>query len=181
MLSIVVLGDELWNEETNEFSTVGDVALEFEHSLVSLSKWEAKYEKPFLGKGKKEQEEVFGYLKEMCLTPNVDEEVFYRLSDDNLDAINKYIESKQSATTFGNLPKERGPAETITAELIYYWLVAFQIPFDPCETWHLNRLFSLIRICSIKNTPPKKVNRAEMLSQRSKLNAQRRAQLGTRG
>lgn len=180
MLSIVVSGDELYNEETNEFSTIGDVVLEFEHSLVSLSKWEAKHEKPFLGKTEKTKEEVFDYLKCMVLTPNVDDEVFLHLSPENLDEINKYLESKQSATTFGNLPKERGQAETITAELIYYWMVTFQIPIE-CQHWHLNRLFSLIRVCSIKSTPPKKTSKAEMIANRNKLNAQRKAAMGTKG
>jgi len=180
MLSIVVIGEELFDEETNEFSTVGDVVLEFEHSLVSLSKWEAKHEKPFLGKTEKSKEETFDYLKCMVLTPDVPDEVFLHLSQDNVDEINRYLESKQSATTFSNLPKERGQSETITAELIYYWLVTFRIPFE-CQHWHLNKLFSLIRVCSVKNAPPKKMSKSEMIANRSKLNAQRKAAMGTRG
>ncbi len=180
MLSIVVLGEELYNEETNEFSTLGDFVLEFEHSLVSLSKWEAKHEKPFLGKGDKSKEEIFDYLKCMVLTSNVPEEIFYNLSDENIASINKYIEAKHSATTFGALPKERGTGETITAELIYYWMIGLNIPFE-CQYWHLNRLFSLIRVCGIKNSPPKKMSKAQMMAERNRLNTQRREQLGTRG
>ena len=180
MLSIVVEGEEFYDETTNEFSTIGDVVLEFEHSLVSLSKWEAKHEKPFLGKSEKSKEEIFDYLKCMVLTPDVPDDVFLHLSDSNLKEINAYLESKQSATTFGNLPKQNGPTETITAELIYYWMVTFQIPFE-CQYWHLNKLFSLIRVCSVKNTPPKKMSKAEMAIQRSKLNAQRKAAMGTKG
>jgi len=180
MLRITVLGDELYNEETNEFSTVGDTVLAFEHSLVSLSKWEAKHEKAFLGKGEKTTEEIFDYLKCMTLTPDVPDETFYHLSDENINEINRYIESKQSATTFGSLPKERGTGETITAELIYYWMIGFNIPFE-CQYWHLNRLFSLIRVCGIKNSPPKKMSKAQMMAERNRLNQQRREQLGTRG
>lgn len=180
MLSIVVLGEELYNEETQEFSTLGDFVLEFEHSLVSLSKWEAKHEKAFLGKGDKTTEEIFDYLKCMVLTPDVPEQVFYNLSDENIEAINQYIEAKHSATTFGRLPKERGTGETITAELIYYWMIGLNIPFE-CQHWHLNRLFSLIRVCGVKNSPPKKMSKSEMAAERNRLNAQRREQLGTRG
>jgi len=180
MLSIVVLGEELYNEETQEFSTLGDFVLEFEHSLVSLSKWEAKHEKAFLGKGDKTTEEIFDYLKCMVLTPDVPEQVFYNLSDENIEAINQYIEAKHSATTFGRLPKERGTGETITAELIYYWMIGLNIPFE-CQHWHLNRLFSLIRVCGVKNSPPKKMSRSEIAAERNRLNAQRREQLGTRG
>lgn len=180
MLTIVVLGDELYNEETNEFSTVGDVVLEFEHSLASLSKWEAKFEKAFLGKSEKTKEEIFDYLKAMTLTPNVPDEVYLRLSAENIDEINAYIEAKRSATTFGELPKERGTGETITSELIYYWMVSLTIPFE-CENWHLNRLFSLIRVCGIKNAPPKKMSKGELAARNRELNAQRRAQLGSTG
>lgn len=180
MLSIVVLGEEQFNNETYEFTTLGDVVLEFEHSLVSLSKWEEKHEKAFLGKGDKTTEEIFDYLKCMVLTPNVPEEVFHNLSDENIESINQYIEAKHSATTFGALPKERGTGETITAELIYYWMIGLNIPFE-CQYWHLNRLFSLIRVCGIKNSPPKKMSKAQMVAERNRINQQRREQYGTRG
>lgn len=177
----VVIEEELYDEESNEFSVVHVATLEFEHSLVSLSKWEAKYQKPFLGKGEKTKEEVFGYLKAMLATPNVSEEVFFKLSPENLERINNYIESKESATTFNNLPKQKGSVETITSELIYYWMVALNIPFDPCEHWHLNRLLSLIKICNVKNSPPKKMSKAEMIAERNRLNAERRAKRGSTG
>jgi len=180
MLTIVVLGDEFFDNDTNEFMTVGDVVLELEHSLVSLSKWESIYEKPFLGKEKKSPGEIIGYIKAMILTPGIGPEVLNRLSADNLKAINDYIESKNSATTFGMMPEQSGRGETITSELIYYWMVAFTIPFE-CENWHLNRLFSLIRICNIKNGKPKKMGRHELASRNRMLNEQRRAQLSSSG
>lgn len=180
MLTIVI-SDEHFNEATLEFIQVPSQVLQFEHSLVSLSKWEALYEKAFLGKGEKSKEEVFGYLKCMLLTPNVPDEVFFGMSQENMDQINRYIESKQSATTFPNMPKERGSGETITAELIYYWMVALSIPFEPCQNWHLNKLLSLIKVCNVKNSPPKKRTRSEMIAERNRINAERRAQQNSRG
>jgi hypothetical protein len=98
----------------------------------------------------------------------------------NLDEINAYIEAKHTATTFSQMPAKTGRGEIITSELLYYWMIAFNIPFE-CQHWHLNRLFSLIRICSIKNQPQKKMSRSEIAARNRELNAQRKAQLGTRG
>lgn len=180
MLTITIEGDELYNEATEEFSTTGDVDVQLEHSLLSLSKWESIYQKPFLSSAKKTPEEIFGYVKAMLVDPSVDPDVLNRCSQKNIDEIQSYIDSPQSATTFGMMPERRGPGEVITAELIYYWMVTFTIPFE-CETWHLNRLFSLIRICNIKNAKPKKMSRHELAQRNAELNAQRRKELGTTG
>lgn len=180
MLRIVLEGDEIYDEEKNEFSWVGGITLDFEHSLLSLSKWESKYQKPFLAANDKTAEETFGYLDAMLLTPGVDPGVLRKCSSKTLDQIQEYIQSSQSATTFGEMPTRRGPSEVITSELIYYWMVAFKIPFE-CETWHINRLFSLIRICNIKNAPPKKMSKMERVQQMRELNAKRKAEMGTSG
>lgn len=180
MLTLIVVGDEFFDEETSAFLTVGDVVLELEHSLLSLSKWESKFQKPFLGREEKTNEEVLSYIECMITTKNYPKDVLDRLTQDNLSSINSYIDSKQSATTFGQMPKQSGRSETVTSELIYYWMIAFNIPFE-CETWHLNRLFSLIRICNIKNTKPKKMSQSEIASRNRELNAMRKAQLGTSG
>lgn len=180
MLTIVIEGDEFFDEKTNTFLTVGDLSLELEHSLLSLSKWESKFQKPFLGRGEKTNEEVIGYIECMIITPDYPKNLMNVLSPDNLTKINNYIESKESATTFGAMPKQSGRSETITAELIYYWMIAFNIPFE-CEKWHLNRLFALIRICNIKNSKPKKMSQSEMAARNRELNAMRKAQLGTSG
>ena len=145
-----------------------------------MSKWEAIYRKPFLASGTKTSEEILDYLKAMVLTPNVDLDVLYRCSQKNFDTIQEYIDSPQSATTFGSMPERRGQGEIITSELIYYWIVSFNIPFE-CQYWHLNRLFSLIRICNIKNSKPKRMSRTEIAQRNRELNAQRRAKLGTSG
>jgi hypothetical protein len=116
----------------------------------------------------------------MILNEDFPDDIISRLSQRNLDQINAYIESKESATTFGKLPEQKARGEIITSELIYYWMVAFTIPFE-CETWHLNRLFALVRICNIKNSKPKKMSKSELAMRNRELNAQRRAELNTRG
>lgn len=180
MLRLIVPGDEYFNEETEEFETVGDVELLLEHSLISLSKWESKHLKPFLAKNDKTSEEILSYVEAMIVSPSYPSNVFSRFSQENLHSINDYIDSKYSATSFGHLPEHRGSGETITSELIYYWMVALNIPFE-VEYWHLNRLFALIRICNVKNSKSKKMPRHEIAARNRELNAQRRAQLGTSG
>lgn len=179
MLTIIVPGVEAFDNETQEFTTQGDVTLKLEHSLVSLSKWESKFEKPFLGKAEKSTEEVLAYIQMMALN-EVPEETFSKLSEDNFRAINSYIEAKMTATWFHDPPGAPSSRDVITAELIYYWMITFQIPWD-CEKWHLNRLFTLIRVCNIKQAKPKKMSRAEIAARNRELNAQRRKQLGTKG
>lgn len=180
MLRMIIEGNEFFNEEDSTFETVNDVVLELEHSLISLSKWESKYQKPFLSSGNKTPEELFNYLKFMVITPNVDLDVLYRCSREEINQIQQYIDSSESATTFGQMPERRGPGEVITSELIYYWMVAFTIPFE-CQYWHLNRLFSLIKICNIKNSKPRKMSRNELATRNKELNAQRRKELNTKG
>lgn len=182
MLILHVSGEEVFNEETQEFSSGESFDLHLEHSLLSLSKWESKFEKPFLVKELRTGEETLRYIEAMILDEFYPSNLWDRLTTVNLDEINTYVESKQSATTFGELPsmKGRGRPEVITSELIYYWLVAFNIPFET-ERWHLNRLFSLIRICNMKNAKPRKMSSREIAQRNRELNAQRRAELGSTG
>lgn len=183
MLTITVSGEEFWDAVTETFSTFEDITLELEHSLISLSKWESKYKKAFLGPEAKSTEEVLEYIRFMILTPDFPPEIIGRLSPENLTEINEYLESSESATTFANVRHPKGRTEIITAELIYFWMVSYQIPFE-CQHWHLNRLFALVRICNIKNSKDKKMSkneRAAMMQERRNLNAQRKAQLGTTG
>jgi len=180
MLKIIVEGTEYYNEETETFETVGTIELRLEHSLISLSKWESKHQKPFLTNSTKTTEEILSYIRCMILNEDFPDDIVSRLSQRNVDQINAYIESKESATTFGKLPEQKARGEIITSELIYYWMVAFTIPFE-CERWHLNRLFALVRICNIKNAKPKKMSKSELAMRNRELNAQRRAELNTRG
>ena len=180
MLTIVVPGTELFDDSKQEFVSRDEFILKLEHSLVSLSKWESIYEKPFLQQAEKTVDEVLGYVKAMTLTREVPEAIFSRLSEENVKAINDYIDAKMTATWFSEAPGAPQSREIITSELIYYWMIAFQIPFE-CERWHLNRLFTLIRVCNIKNAKPKKMSRSEVAARNRELNAQRKAQFGTSG
>ena len=179
MLKIVVPGTEMFDDDKQEFVTVGDVELELEHCLVSLSKWESFHEKPFLGKDKS-TEEVISYIKFMTLTPDVPEEVYKHLSENNMTEIQEYLDAKMTATWFNEPPGAPQARDIITAELIYYWMIVFQIPLE-CQYWHLNRLFTLIRVCNIKQSKPKKMSRSEIAARNRELNEQRRKQLGTKG
>lgn len=179
MLEIEIPARELFNDETSEFIYVNACTLRLEHSLVSLSKWESKWCKPFLTKESKTHEELIDYIKCMTLTQNVDPNVYNILGTANMNKINKYIENPMTATTFGP-DKSKPNREVVTSELIYYWMIALNIPFE-CQKWHLNRLLTLIKVCSIKNQPPKKMSKNEILSRNAALNAARRKQLGTSG
>ena len=182
LLITVPLNEEGWDEEKQEFVIPKTVTLQLEHSLISLSKWESKWCKAFLSKGEKTYEQTLDYIKCMTITKNVDEEVYSRLTRANIDAINKYIEAPMTATHFysDENKKKTGSKETITSELIYYWMIALQIPVE-FEKWHLNRLLTLIEVCNRKNQPPKKRSQREIMSRNAALNAARKQQLNTKG
>src|SRR3954466_9206602 len=180
MLAITIGATDVYDENADKFSTQGGVDLQLEHSLVSLSKWESEFEKPFLGKDDKTSDEVLRYIRYMVVTPNPPGDFLQKLSKENLEVIHTYIERKMTATWFSEQPGAPKSREVITSELVYYWMTVFTIPFD-CETWHLNRLFTLIRICNIKQNKPQKMSRGESARRNRELNAQRRSQLGTTG
>lgn len=180
MLTILVGITEMFDEKKQEFVVRGGFRLELEHSLLSLSKWEMEHEKAFLGKEAKTPEEVLSYIKAMALSPDVPPEVFDQLSEDNFTAINAYIERKMTATWFAESGQPPRTSEPVTSDLIYYWLTAFNIPFE-CETWNLNRLFTLIRICNVKSAKPKKMSRSQIAARNRELNEQRKKQFGTTG
>lgn len=180
MLQLVIPAREFWDERINEFVTVKGGTLSLEHSLVSVSKWEAKWHKSFLSKQKKTFDEVLDYVRCMTLTQNVDPNLYALLTQDNIDAINKYIEDPMTATQFLDSGSETKKNDKITAELIYYWMISLGIPFE-CQKWHLNRLLSLIRVCNRKNQKPKKMSTREIMSRNSALNASRRKSLGSKG
>ena len=180
MLQITIPAREFWDEGKEEFIYTEAVTLEFEHSLVSLSKWESKWCKPFLTKEEKTYEEVIDYIKCMTITPNVDPEIYSLLTNENLEEINNYIESPMTATTFSNNGKDKPSREQITAELIYYWMIVSNVPFE-CQYWHLNKLITLIRVCGVKNQPRKKRSNREVLSDYAAINAARRKKLNSKG
>lgn len=184
MLEIKIPAQEFYDEQTQEFVNTPERTLHLEHSLISLSKWESKWQKPFLDKNQqKSREETLDYIRFMTLTKNVPPEVYLALTSENLEDIKNYIEAPMTATTFNerqSSTRSSSRGEIVTSELIYYQMIAANIPME-CQKWHLNRLVTLIRICSIKNTPPKKMSKAEMLNQRRAINAQRRQQFGNSG
>lgn len=182
MLEITVPATELFNEKTQEFMYTKEQTLQLEHSLISLSKWESKWHKAFLGKQEKTNEETLDYVRCMTITKNVDPNAYLVLTPDNVNAINAYIDNPMTATRFNSmLNQSTAPnRDVITAELIYYWMVAFNIPFE-CEKWHLNRLLTLIRVCELKNSPPKKMSKSAIMRNNAALNNARRNKLHTRG
>lgn len=180
-LTITVPPREAFNDADQEFVDVGDeVTLTLEHSLISLSKWESFHEKPFLSTEEKTTEEILDYVEFMCMTRNVSEEVFERLSEENVEEIRKYLNAKMTATWIKEAKAMPRSRQIITSELIYYWMIAFNIPFE-CEKWHLNRLFTLIQVCSSKAEKPEKMSRAEIVARNRELNEQRKARFGTKG
>lgn len=179
MLRIVIPALEAFDERTEEFITLKEQTLQLEHSLVSLSKWESTWCKPFLEKGNKTREESIDYIRCMTLTQNVDPQVFLRITDKNILEVTEYIEAPMTATIFSN-SKKAGNKEIVTAEIIYYWMINANIPFE-CQKWHLNRLITLINVCNIKNQPQKKMGRREILSRNASLNAARKQAYNTKG
>ena len=186
MLTITIPAHEaydLWDPNEEKFIQIPaqkEQKLQLEHSLVSLSKWESKWHKPFLSKPEKTNEETIDYIRCMTVTPNVSDHVYYRLTQDNVNEIYKYINDSMTATTF---PKEEGGKinrETVTAELIYYWMIAQNIPFE-CQKWHLERLLTLIRVCNVKNTPPKKRSKRDIMSRHAAINKARREKMNSKG
>ncbi len=197
MLRLIIKGDECWNEQLEEFVYPNQTVLMMEHSLVSVSKWESKYHKPFIPVDETQKmtmEELKYYAECMTITQNVNPDVYDALTVDDYKQISDYIDDKMSATFFGDeldssMPTQRNPytkKQIITSELIYYWMVSFQIDFK-CEKWHLNRLLNLIKICQKKNeaaqakSSGKHPNRANLASKYAAINARRRQKTGSKG
>ena len=178
-----VKGVELWDEVNECFIKTPDMkeqTLQLEHSLISISKWESKWCKPFISKTDKTEEETLDYIKCMTLTQNIKPETYKRLTDDHMIQIRDYINAPMTATTISETNDGKHNSEVVTAELIYYWMISLQIPVE-FEKWHLNRLITLIKVFNVKNAPPKKRSKREIMSRNAALNAARRKQLNTKG
>ena len=179
MLEVYVKESEQYNEQTNEFITIKPQILKLEHSLVSISKWESKWHKSFLSSNDKTPEEIYDYIR--CMTVNqVSPFVYDALTSKDYELIKAYIDDPMTATTVKDVPGARRNNEAITSELIYYWMVALQIPFE-CEKWHINRLLTLIKVCNVKNQPSKNMPRMDILNQNRLLNEARRSKYHTKG
>lgn len=180
MLRITIPAEEFWDEVNEEFIYTKEQTLQLEHSLVSLSKWESKWHKPFLTKDEKTIEETIDYIRCMTITQNVKPEVYNRLENEHIDQVNAYIEDSMTATWFREEKNKTRNNEIITSERIYYWMIALQIPVN-FEKWHLNRLLTLIRVCNEENKPKKKMSRRELINQRRAENEARKKKWHTKG
>lgn len=180
MLRIIIPPSELWDEVKEEFVYTKEQTLQLEHSLVSISKWESKWHKAFLGKQEKSFEEMIDYVRCMTMTQNVDPSVYYHLTNQNIAQIDQYIQAPMTATYISKDQFGKSGGETATAELIYYWMICYNIPIE-FQKWHLNRLLTLIKICDIKNRPPRKRSQRDIMRQNRAINAARRKQHNTRG
>lgn len=180
MLIIKIPESEQFNSVTNEFIYIKEQTLNLEHSLLSLTKWEAKWKRPFLHTKKKTWEQSLDYFRCMTINKNVDPVVYMNLPKEAIDRINRYIEDPMTATTFKE-EKGGGNSEIVTSEIIYFWMLNYGIPFE-CEKWHLNHLLALIQVCSIKSqTSDKKMSNAERLARYKDINRMRRKRLNTKG
>jgi len=182
MLRLTIKGLDLWDSKIQKFVVTKDQEIVLEHSLVSLSKWEFIWEKPFLGQEKRTREEWISYIKCMTITQNISDSVYNRITQADIELVSKYIDKKASALTFKDVAKGGHTPyhKTMTSETIYYWMTVAKIPFIPCEKWHLNRLLTLIRLCNDKNNP-RKMSKDEIYKQNRELNKQRRAKLNSKG
>lgn len=183
MLQLTIPSAEYYDEKRETFIEIKGQTVQLEHSLVSVSKWEAKWKKPFLGKDPKTEEESLDYIRCMTITQNVDPNVYKNLTPPLIAKINAYIEEPMTATWFSESQNQRPSREIITAEIIYYWMIALNIPME-CQKWHLNRLLTLIRVCNIKNgnagNKPK-MSKRELMNRNRALNAARKSRLNTNG
>lgn len=187
MLTVTIPETEYYNEENNQFFTIQEKKITLEHSLVSVSKWESKYHKPFLANNNKTTDEVLDYIKMMTITQNVDPIYYTQLSKQNIEDIQKYIDNPMTATWFTedllnntNPQIKKKSKEIVTSEIIYYWMIALQIPFE-CQKWHLNRLMTLIRVVDSKQQKPKKMSKKELARRNTALNEMRRAKARSKG
>lgn len=182
MLQITIPKAEWYDESRQEFIYTDETTIQLEHSLISLSKWESKWKKPYLDfRTQRTQEEFIDYVRCMTLTKNVNPLVYEAIDQPIADTIQAYINDKLTATWFSEEQKKRMPSRNriVTSELIYYWMIAQNIPVE-FQKWHLSRLLTLIEVCNAENSP-KKMSSAEIARQNRELNAKRRAERGTHG
>lgn len=185
MLTLIIppITQPLWDEEKEEFITNvcgNKEILQLEHSLISVSKWESKWKKPFFSKNGMTEEEALSYIECMTLNRHVGSDVYHRLTREDRKAITDYINDPMTASNVANRKKKRGSSEQVTSELIYYWMITLGIPVE-FERWHLNRLTMLIQICNTKNTPGEKMSTREILQRNAAINEMRRAKFHSKG
>lgn len=180
MLQIKIPKTELWDEKNEVFIINNkEQILTLEHSLLSISKWESKWKKPFLSRDEKTDEETIDYIRCMTTTSNVDSTIYNFIDSKIIEQVNNYIDDPMTATWFNDKEKSNS-RQIITSELIYYWMIALNIPWET-QKWHLNRLLTLIKVCNIKNAPPKKMSMNEVMNRNAAINKARKAKYNTKG
>lgn len=179
MLILKIPEQEFYNQVTGEFEYCRACTLKLEHSLVSISKWEAKWKKPFLTQEPKTPAEFIDYIRCMTINQDVPDEIYELMGHDNVRKIEEYIMDPATATTVIDRRKGTGKSEIPTSELIYYWMVSNGIPFE-CEKWRLNRLITLIKVCNAKGNP-QQMSKQEIYAMNAALNSSRRAASGSKG
>lgn len=180
MLQLVIPAIEKYDELNNEFISTKEQIIQVEHSLVSISKWESKWCKPFLSKETRTTDETLDYIRCMTISQNISQHVYEQITNENINEISAYIDATMTATWFTKETRKSTSKEIITSEIIYYWMITYNIPFE-CQKWHLNRLLTLIRVCEKKNAPNKKITNSELMSRNKQVNDARRQQLNTKG
>lgn len=179
MLEFELKETEFWDPVLEEFVVVEPQTLELEHSLYSISKWEEKTKKPFLTADEKTLDDLILYVQCMALPKKIDSTVARLVLTKHSQEFQQYLEDPMTATTFHE-DNSRHNREIVTAELVYYWMTAAQIPFET-QYWHINKLMTLIRIAGIKSQPPKKMGKHGTMKSNAAINAARRAKLGSAG
>lgn len=183
MLKLSLPSRDVWDDEKEEFSTIGGQEIELEHSLYTLAGWEAKWHTQFAKNEGLTYKQLLDYIRNfMCQTPNVPSTAWLTLDEETLRKIQEYMEDSHTGTSIKSLKtaKPQTKREVMSAEIIYCYMVQLGIPFE-CERWHLNRLLTLIDVCAIKSGPPKKMSRQESIALQRQQNASMRAKLGSRG
>lgn len=178
MYRLVLPSSEYFDSVNNEFITVPGKTYKLEHSLISVSKWEAKYHRPFLSptKGPNTRQEVLDYISCMSISEEIDPMILRSMSNAKVQEVMEYINNPMTATTFNEKNSNRRKAASntfMTSEVIYWQMASFGIPYE-CEKWHLNRLLTLIRVCDEKGQPAKKMSQNDILRQYAGVNAKRR-------
>lgn len=170
------------------FDNLPEITIELCHSLISITKWEEKYRVPFLEHEHFTRDELIYYTKCMCITKNVDDEIFYRLTNQNIDEIWKYMEDVPSALKVKQRNDSGGAKEPWTNETIYYYLAQNGITdFRSVERWHINRVLNLLNFASGKNAQAYgnnnsvKETRADISRRYKAINEANRRKFNTKG
>ena len=179
MLQIVIRDTEFFDERDSSIEIVKGRTLQLEHSLLSISKWESIWKKPFLTKEKKTRDEIVSYIQCMNVGQQPPDSIYKCITSRHIKEVEAYIDDSMTATTIKNNGK-RNSRKIITSELIYFWMIQNGIPFE-CQKWHLNRLLTLIEICAIENGPKKKMSQNDILRRNDALNEMRKAKHRTSG